>query len=70
MKIIEKKYEIRSIEGNTQFYTKKCALNYFNKLLQTIKNKYDIKIIHIQKNNYCIYESHNKRFSIEFISYK
>ena len=70
MKIIEKKYEIRSIEGNTQFYTKKFALNFFNNLIQALKNQYGVKIIHIEKNNYCIYESNNIRYSIEFISYK
>lgn len=70
MKLIEKKYEVRSIEGNIQFYTKKNTLNYFNKLVKTIKNKYDAKIIHIEKNNYCIYEVHNVRYSIEFICYK
>ena len=70
MKIIEKNYEVRSIEGNTQFYTKKFALKFFNNLIQALKNQYGVKIIHIEKNNYCIYESNNVRYSIEFISYK
>lgn len=70
MKIIEKKYEIRSKEGNIQFHTKKFALEFFNNLIQALKNQYGVKIIHIEKNNYCVYESNNVRYSIEFISYK
>ena len=70
MKIIEKDYEIRCMDVNIQFRTKKFALKFFNNFIQALKNQYGVKIIHIEKNNYCIYESNNIRYSIEFISYK
>ena len=34
MKIIEKDYEIRGIDGNIQFRTKKFAIKFFNNIIQ------------------------------------
>ena len=70
MRIIMKKYEIRTENDSYLFYTKGKAIKFYNKLVNQLISGKKIKVIHNESELYFIYEKKdsNIRYSVELIS--
>ena len=70
MRIMMKKYEVRTENDNFLFYTKGNATKFYNKLVNQLISDKKIKVIHNEKELYFIYEKKgsNIRYFVELIS--
>lgn len=70
MRIMMKKYEVRTENDNFLFYTKGNATKFYNKLVNQLISDKKIKVIHNENELYFIYEKKdsNIRYSVELIS--
>ena len=70
MRIIMKKYEVRTENDSYLFYTKGKATKFYNKLVNQLISDKKIKVIHNESELYFIYEKKdsNIRYAVELIS--